>query len=184
MTDITMQAKGKRLVGGAAIRMTAMVVAATLLAGCGAQYPTRGVPEKGEYVTSSPQIPVAPHERASYNNVDDDPLIVMFDTDSHDLSTEAERTIRSWVNLLQGKPHTEVLLQGHADERGSDGYNYDLALRRAETVKDSLVQQGIEAWRISVASESEWKPRATGNMPWAWDHNRRVRLILLDPERS
>ena len=66
------------------------------------------------------------------------------------------------------------MIEGHADNRGSDEYNQKLGLQRAQTVMNELVAQGIDAGRISAASLGESKPLIGTDTAWAYAANRRV----------
>ena len=76
-----------------------------------------------------------------------------------------------------GKLKVEV--GGHADERGSDGYNEDLAEHRATRVRDMLVQAGVANDRLSVASYGESMPLNPGHDEAAWSVNRRVEIKIV-----
>ncbi|MBL8790096.1 MAG: OmpA family protein, partial [Rhizobiales bacterium] len=76
-----------------------------------------------------------------------------------------------------GKLNVEV--GGHADERGSDSYNEDLAEHRAIRVRDMLVEAGVAAGRLSVASYGESVPLNPGHEEEAWSVNRRVEIRIV-----
>ena len=66
-----------------------------------------------------------------------------------------------------------VVLEGHADERGTREYNLALGERRANSVKDYLMTYGISGNRISVISYGKERPVDSGSNPLAWSKNRR-----------
>lgn len=68
---------------------------------------------------------------------------------------------------------------GHADEKGSSNYNYELGLKRAETVRDYLVAQNVSVERISVQSFGETVPAMLANTKEAHQLNRRVNFVLV-----
>ncbi len=77
--------------------------------------------------------------------------------------------------------HTEfyqVQVEGHADERGTDEYNLDLSKRRAERVRDVLVELGVKV-QLDVEARGESSPRVAGSNERAWRQNRRVEFVLV-----
>ncbi len=74
-------------------------------------------------------------------------------------------------------PNVRVVLEGHADERGSREYNIGLGDRRAQAVRSMLELQGVGAQQISTVSYGEEKPAVDGHDESAWSQNRRVELI-------
>jgi peptidoglycan-associated lipoprotein len=80
------------------------------------------------------------------------------------------------VNALNENPSIKITLSGHADERGTREYNLALGQRRAETVSDYFVLNGINKSRISVKSYGEEKPVAYGQDEVSFSKNRRVEI--------
>ena len=68
---------------------------------------------------------------------------------------------------------TTIVLEGHADERGTREYNLALGERRANAAKDYLMTYGISSDRISVLSYGKERPVDSGSNPLAWSKNRR-----------
>lgn len=71
-----------------------------------------------------------------------------------------------------------VVVEGNTDEWGSDEYNYALALKRATSVKDALLNNGVAENKIKVVSYGESKPRCTDQVRECWKENRRVDFAL------
>ena len=69
-----------------------------------------------------------------------------------------------------------VVLEGHADERGTREYNMALGERRAKAVQRYLVLQGVSPAQLEVVSYGEERPVATGSDEQSWAQNRRVEL--------
>jgi OmpA-OmpF porin, OOP family len=67
-----------------------------------------------------------------------------------------------------------VIATGHTDSRGTDAYNQKLSERRAQTVKEYMVSQGIPAAKITIAGKGETQPVATNNTDAGRAKNRRV----------
>jgi peptidoglycan-associated lipoprotein len=73
----------------------------------------------------------------------------------------------------------KVEVGGHADERGSDDFNEDLAERRANRVRDMLVEAGVAADRLTVASYGESMPLSPAHDEEGWSVNRRVEIKIV-----
>ncbi|MEM1112311.1 MAG: peptidoglycan-associated lipoprotein Pal [Pseudomonadota bacterium] len=101
--------------------------------------------------------------------------IFYFDFDSYTLKPEAQQALDAHINLLQGNSDS-VRLEGHTDERGSREYNMALGERRANAVRDYMVVNGIESYRIETVSYGEEQPQAYGSGETNWSQNRRVEL--------
>src|SRR3546814_1154726 len=75
---------------------------------------------------------------------------------------------------LKKYPNWKVVIEGHADERGTREYNLALGERRANAVKTYLVNQGIPANRVTTISHGKERPVALGSNEAAWAQNRRA----------
>lgn len=73
---------------------------------------------------------------------------------------------------------SNVRVEGNTDEWGSDEYNYALALKRASSVKDALINNNVPANKIDLVSYGESKPRCTEKTKECWRENRRVDFVL------
>jgi peptidoglycan-associated lipoprotein len=71
-----------------------------------------------------------------------------------------------------------VTVEGHCDERGTDGYNKALGERRAEAVKEFLVTLGISSNRLNTISYGEERPIAMGQNEASWAKNRRAQFVI------
>lgn len=81
--------------------------------------------------------------------------IVHFEYDSKEVSFEQAGVIERHVRHLLKNPSVRVRLQGNASNDGARAYNYDLALARAESVKDIMVQLGVAPTQIMISSIGE-----------------------------
>jgi peptidoglycan-associated lipoprotein len=104
--------------------------------------------------------------------------IVYFSTDSVDLSPEAAATLANQAKWLQQYSQYTITIEGHADERGTREYNIALGARRAQTVRNYLAQQGINAQRIRTISYGKERPVAVCNDISCWSQNRRAQTVL------
>ena len=98
---------------------------------------------------------------------------VFFATNSSSLTTASRDTLRKQANYLRKNKKLNVVLEGHADERGTREYNLALGEKRANSAKDYLMTYGISGKRISVISYGKEKPVNSASTPLAWSQNRR-----------
>ena len=98
---------------------------------------------------------------------------VFFATNKSTLTTASRDTLRKQAAWMRKKSDVSVVLEGHADERGTREYNLALGERRANAVKDYLMTYGISGSRISVISYGKERPVNSGSTPLAWSQNRR-----------
>jgi peptidoglycan-associated lipoprotein len=103
---------------------------------------------------------------------------VFFETDSTDLTPTAATTLDRQAQWLSRYPNYAVLLEGHADERGTREYNFSLGARRAQAVRDYLASRGIQGNRIRTVSYGKERPVAVCNDISCWSQNRRVVTVL------
>ena len=98
---------------------------------------------------------------------------VFFATNESILTTRSRDTLRKQAGWLRENSEVNVVLEGHADERGTREYNLALGERRANAAKDYLMTYGISSNRISVISYGKERPVDSGSNPLAWSKNRR-----------
>jgi peptidoglycan-associated lipoprotein len=98
---------------------------------------------------------------------------VFFATNEIILTTASRETLRAQAAWLRKNSSINVVLEGHADERGTREYNLALGERRANSAKDYLMTYGISSDRISVLSYGKERPVDAGSSPLAWSKNRR-----------
>ena len=98
---------------------------------------------------------------------------VFFATNETILTTASRETLRAQAAWLRQNSSINVVLEGHADERGTREYNLALGERRANSAKDYLMTYGISSDRISVLSYGKERPVDAGSTPLAWSKNRR-----------
>ena len=99
---------------------------------------------------------------------------VFFSTNESILTTKSRDTLRKQAAWLRKNSAINVVVEGHADERGTREYNLALGERRANAAKDYLMTYGISANRISVISYGKERPVDSGSNPLAWSKNRRA----------
>jgi len=105
---------------------------------------------------------------------------VHFDFDKFALTTEMADKVDANAELAKTKANNYMLkVEGNCDEWGSDEYNYALGLKRANSVKTTLIDQGVAAERISMVSYGESNPVFSDKTKECWAENRRVDFKLL-----
>jgi peptidoglycan-associated lipoprotein len=104
--------------------------------------------------------------------------VVRFAFDDATLTAEAEQLLRAKLPILRDSADFLLLLEGHADERGSIEYNLALGGRRAESVRDFLMGLGISADRLTTTSFGEERPLVSRSDAEAWAQNRRVEFVI------
>ncbi len=103
--------------------------------------------------------------------------IIYFDFNRSDISAQGDELIRQHGEYLKKNSDVFAMLEGHADKRGSEGYNLALGERRAQAVKGILLFYGVPANQLSTISFGEEKPAIFGNNEAAFSKNRRVEII-------
>ena len=98
---------------------------------------------------------------------------VFFATNESILTTKSRDTLRKQATWLRENSNVNVVVEGHADERGTREYNLALGERRANAAKDYLMTYGVSADRISVISYGKERPVDSGSNPLSWSKNRR-----------
>tara|TARA_B100000427_G_scaffold72542_1_gene58674 strand:- start:297 stop:791 length:495 start_codon:yes stop_codon:yes gene_type:complete len=98
---------------------------------------------------------------------------VFFATNESLLTTKSRDTLRKQAAWLRENTNVNIVIEGHADERGTREYNLALGERRANAAKDYLMTYGISADRITVISYGKERPVDPGSNPLSWSKNRR-----------
>jgi outer membrane protein OmpA-like peptidoglycan-associated protein len=107
---------------------------------------------------------------------------VLFNTDQAKLSAGGINNARKLADFMSKYPQRTVIIEGNTDSRGSESHNQALSERRADAVKNALVDLGISRDRITVRGLGESSPVATNDTATGRQLNRRVEIIF--PEGS
>jgi OOP family OmpA-OmpF porin len=105
-------------------------------------------------------------------------FMVFFDWDRSNLSAQALNTIKQAAGAYKTKGSARITATGHTDKSGPDSYNMALSLRRANTVKDALVREGVPATAISVIGKGETQPLVQTADGVREPQNRRVEIVI------
>ena len=103
---------------------------------------------------------------------------VYFDFDSSELSENAQMTLNRQAAFLNVNPTLVIVVEGHADERGTREYNLALGDRRATAVRDYLLAKGLNSARVRTVSYGKERPAVAGSDEAAWAKNRRAATVL------
>jgi peptidoglycan-associated lipoprotein len=103
---------------------------------------------------------------------------VFFDYDKSNIRADEASITQRDASFLQQHPAIQILVEGHCDDRGSDEFNIALGTSRAESLKQSLSQQGISADRIKTISYGKERPFCTQDNEQCWQQNRVDHLAI------
>ncbi len=129
-----------------------------------------------DFVPEAPEpepAPPAPEPKPESGLAD-----VFFDFDQYAIRPDAVPVLEENAGFLKDTyKNFSVLIEGHCDERGTVEYNLELGKRRAQAVKDYLVDLGIEESRIQIVSYGKEKPFCAESEPSCWQQNRRGHFV-------
>ncbi len=163
-------------------KLITMIAAALLLAACTDKEEAGAAAETTASATTStttaPTViagPTAGSQEHLVVNVGDR---VFYDFDSSDLRPEARATVEALAVWMSNYPAVTLVLEGHADERGTREYNLALGERRANAIRDYLVALGIAPNRLSTISYGKERPAVLWSTDEAWAQNRRGVFVV------
>ncbi|MBW4981104.1 OmpA family protein [Mameliella sp. CS4] len=107
------------------------------------------------------------------------PQDILFPTDSANLRPTLVSDLRDVGQSLLAYPNTTAQVIGHTDSDGAAAYNLDLSQRRARSVANVLISEGVPSSRISVIGRGEDQPVASNLTPEGKAQNRRVEIVIL-----
>ncbi|PHR58351.1 MAG: peptidoglycan-associated lipoprotein [Robiginitomaculum sp.] len=109
---------------------------------------------------------------------------IYFGYDSYTLSAQARATLSKQAAWMNSYPRVRVLLAGNCDERGTREYNLALGARRANSVKDYLVNLGVDPSRMTTISYGKERPIDPRSMGEAWSINRNTHTAIVSGASS
>jgi peptidoglycan-associated lipoprotein len=98
---------------------------------------------------------------------------VYFGYDSFSVSDSELNKVQQVASAMKSMSQT-IIIAGFTDERGTEEYNRGLGEKRAQSVRDALISQGVSGGRIQTVSFGEEMPADSGNNESAWAMNRRA----------
>lgn len=103
---------------------------------------------------------------------------VFFDTDRSSVRADQRAVLERQARWMGQYAQVQVMVEGHADERGTREYNLALGQRRANSARDVLVAGGVAGTRIQTISYGKDRPDALGSSEDAWARNRRAVTVV------
>ncbi len=103
---------------------------------------------------------------------------LLYDFDSDDVKATARENLRALAGSLDKYPGSDLLILGHTDNVGTDAYNKDLSVRRADAAAEYLVSQGVARSRIGTGGLGEEEPIASNADEAGRQRNRRVEVAI------
>src|SRR5262245_9333731 len=103
---------------------------------------------------------------------------VLFETGKADLRPGVLQNLYPLVTFLQKYPERRAVIEGHTDSVGSDAYNLDLSERRADAVRNFLLQNGVNPAQLTARGYGKASPVASNTTAEGRQQNRRVELII------
>jgi len=108
---------------------------------------------------------------------------VLFAVNKSDLSTEARGNLDKLVTVLNTYPDTNIEVQGHTDDTGTEAYNQTLSEKRAASVSDYLTEKGINTARVTTKGYGELAPKYDNTTDEGRARNRRVEFLITANEK-
>ncbi|MCF4101593.1 OmpA family protein [Gillisia sp. M10.2A] len=131
------------------------------------------------------EIPGAEVERVGegINVTFDESSGVYFDTEKYNINAKSQETLNKLADIFKEYPNTDILVEGHTDDTGSDSYNLTLSKNRAQAVTNYMVSQGIVKGRFDTKWYGETQPKYDNTTPDGRAKNRRVELAIVANEK-
>ena len=174
------------------IRLAVVGVVVASMAACAPRRPVEpAVPNSPPGDIGGPAYPTAPTGPVTGGNVgsalpgsEQDFVVnvgdrIYFDLDSYQVSPEAYPRLDAQAQWLSRYPQITIRIEGNADERGTREYNLALGARRAESIRNYLIERGVSAGRIDTISFGKERPIAEGSTEDSWARNRNGRTAVL-----
>ena len=108
---------------------------------------------------------------------------ILFDTNSATMRPASETDIAKMATILQKYPDTNVLVEGHTDNTGSDAINQPLSERRAQAVATSTIAKGVSASRVTTQGYGSTQPVGDNTTVGGKQANRRVEVAIYANEK-
>ena len=114
----------------------------------------------------------------SEKNPDGSKMGVYFDFDKSDITSNSKLALNKLVQIFNEYPETNLLVEGHTDDKGADSYNLALSERRAQAVGNYLKNSGISPSRLTINWYGEVQPKVVNTDDATRAENRRVEFAI------
>lgn len=121
--------------------------------------------------------PPSPKEKAQNDTLPSSPGSLYFEYKDARIRPDHDRLLDEHARTLTSNRKAVLRIEGHADERGSDAYNKQLGMKRAESVKQALTRRGVNPKQLKLMSHGKSRPKVKGHDETSWAENRRTDLI-------
>ncbi len=101
-----------------------------------------------------------------------------FEFDSWRLTNEAKRALETNAKWIKENPNKNIVIEGHCDERGTESYNVELGMRRANVTRNFLLDLGVDSSRIKTISYGEFRPFCVDQNEDCYQKNRRAHFVV------
>lgn len=142
------------------------------------------LPPQGAPLKVSSPVPLPKHELVHAKKTERGLVFtlgaVLFAVNKADLNSRAQKSIEELTSYLKDNPGRNIQVEGYTDSTGNKRYNHLLSVRRAESVKEALVDGGIDSGRIRIRGYGDRYPVATNSTFIGRQENRRVEVVISD----
>ena len=121
-----------------------------------------------------PPLPAITDDLFFSTNIKD----AFFDYDQYSIRDDARTALQADARAMNERPSIRIMIEGYADERGSEKYNLALGDRRANSVKDFLISQGVSSGRIDATSYGKERSFCEEHNEECWQLNRRAHIVM------
>ena len=130
------------------------------------------------------EIPGAEVERVGegINVTFDESSGVYFDTEKYNINSKSQATLNKLADIFEEYPDSNILVEGHTDNTGSETYNLTLSKNRAQAVTNYLTSQGLSSGRFNTKWYGESQPKYDNSTAEGRAKNRRVELAIVANE--
>ncbi|MEN1727567.1 MAG: peptidoglycan-associated lipoprotein Pal [Pseudomonadota bacterium] len=169
-----------------ALRLIAIVMLAALMAACARQTTPEPEPPVVEPPTQQPDTTetdrIDPRDFTDVRNLDNpesllSQRVVYFEFDRSNIRAQFRPIIEAHAAYARANASARIILEGHADERGSREYNLALGERRSDAVSDAMSAGGASGSQVEIVSYGEERPVCRNSDDDCWQRNRRVEIV-------
>jgi OOP family OmpA-OmpF porin len=175
------------------LKVVALIGIMAMLYGCATGNPQEAAPEEPletlEVVLPEPEITFAEVPEVAPVGMEEAVVrehivlqSVLFDLDKAELKPEGRSEVERVAEHLEKYASDKIVVEGHTCSRGTEEYNLDLGMRRADGVRNHLLELGVAPGRITVVSYGESRPRADNSTEDSRRLNRRVVMEIVEAD--